>query len=98
MNYRNKLLLEVVRDAPCQLCGAQDGTVVAAHSNQQRDGKGTGIKAHDYRIAALCYGCHMQLDQGSKMSKEDRVDIWEMAHRKTVGWLFENDRLKVIPD
>jgi hypothetical protein len=98
MNYRNKPLLEVVRDAPCQLCGAQDGTVVAAHSNQQRDGKGTGIKAHDYRIAALCYGCHMQLDQGSKMSKEDRVDIWEMAHRKTVGWLFENDRLKVIPD
>ncbi len=98
MNYRNKPLLEVVREAPCQLCGAQDGTVVAAHSNQQRDGKGTGIKAHDYRIAALCYGCHMQLDQGSKMSKEDRVDIWEMAHRKTVGWLFENDRLKVIPD
>ncbi len=98
MNYRNKPLLEVVREAPCQLCGAQDGTVVAAHSNQQRDGKGTGIKAHDYRIAALCYGCHMQLDQGSKMSKEDRVDIWEMAHRKTIGWLFETDRLKVIPD
>ena len=98
MNYRNKPLLEVVRYAPCQLCGAQDGTVVAAHSNQQRDGKGTGIKAHDYRIAALCFGCHMQLDQGSKMSKEDRVDIWEMSHRKTVGWLFENDRLKVIPD
>lgn len=98
MNYRNKPLLEVVRDAPCQLCGAQDGTVVAAHSNQQRDGKGMGIKAHDYRIAALCYSCHSQLDQGSKMSKEDRQDIWEMAHRKTIGWLFENDRLKVIPD
>lgn len=98
MNYRNKTLLEVVREAPCQLCGAEDGTVVAAHSNQQRDGKGTGIKAHDYRIAALCYSCHMQLDQGSKMSKEDRVDIWEIAHRKTVGWLFETGRLKVIPE
>ena len=97
MNYRNKPLLEVVRDAPCQLCGAQDGTVVAAHSNQQRDGKGMGIKAHDYRIAALCYACHMELDQGSKMSKEDRQDIWEIAHRKTIGWLFENDRLRVIP-
>jgi len=97
VNYRNKPLLEVVRDAPCQLCGAQDGTVVAAHSNQQRDGKGMGIKAHDYRIAALCYACHMELDQGSKMSKEDRQDIWEIAHRKTIGWLFENDRLRVIP-
>ena len=95
MNYRNQKLLEVVRESPCQLCGAEDGTVVAAHSNQLRDGKGRSIKAHDYRIAALCYSCHSQLDQGSKMSKEDRVDIWEMAHRKTIGWLFDNDHLGV---
>ena len=95
MNYRNQKLLEVVRESPCQLCGAEDGTVVAAHSNQLRDGKGRSIKAHDYRIAALCYSCHAQLDQGSKMSKEDRVDIWEMAHRKTIGWLFDNDHLEV---
>ena len=95
MNYRNQKLLEIVREAPCQTCGAQDGTVVAAHSNQLRDGKGRSIKAHDYRIAALCYSCHAQLDQGSKMSKEDRVDIWEMAHRKTIGWLFDNDHLEV---
>ena len=95
MNYRNKKLLEVVRESPCQLCGTRDGTVVAAHSNQLRDGKGRSIKAHDYRIAALCYTCHAELDQGSKMSKEDRVDIWEMAHRKTVGWLFDNEHLEV---
>jgi hypothetical protein len=95
MNYRNKKLLEVVRESPCQLCGTQDGTVVAAHSNQLRDGKGRSIKAHDYRIAALCFRCHAELDQGSKMSKEDRVDIWEMAHRKTVGWLFDNEHLEV---
>ena len=38
--YRNKKLLEVVREAPCMHCGAQDGTVVAAHSNQLKDGKG----------------------------------------------------------
>jgi len=95
MNYRNKKLLEVVRESPCQLCGTRDGTVVAAHSNQLRDGKGRSIKAHDYRIAALCYTCHAELDQGSKMSKEDRVDIWEMAHRKTIGWLFDNEHLEV---
>jgi hypothetical protein len=69
--------------------------VVAAHSNQLRDGKGRSIKAHDYRIAALCFSCHSQIDQGSKMSREDRVEIWEMAHRKTVGWLFDNDKLEV---
>ena len=65
--------------------------MVAAHSNQLRDGKGRGLKAHDYRIAALCYRCHMELDQGPKMSKEERVNMWETAHRATVGWLFEND-------
>ena len=95
MNYRNKKLLETVRESPCQLCGAEDGTVVAAHSNQLRDGKGRAIKSHDFRVAALCFRCHAEIDQGSKMSKEDRVDIWEMAHRKTIGWLFENDHLEV---
>lgn len=95
MNYRNKKLLEIVRESPCQLCGAEDGTVVAAHSNQLRDGKGRAIKSHDFRVAALCFRCHAEIDQGSKMSKEDRVDIWEIAHRKTIGWLFENEHLEV---
>ena len=91
MMYRNKKLLEAVRDCPCQLCGAQDGTVVAAHSNQMRDGKGRGLKAHDYRIAALCFRCHHEIDQGAKMSKQERVDMWEEAHRKTIGLFFEQE-------
>jgi hypothetical protein len=93
--YRNKRLLESVRQSPCQHCGVEDGTVVAAHSNQLRDGKGRGIRAHDYRIAALCFRCHADLDQGSSMTKDERREMWEDAHRKTIGWLFENDHLKV---
>jgi hypothetical protein len=93
--YRNKQLLELVRQLPCQNCGLQDGTVVAAHSNQLRDGKGRGIKAHDYRVAALCYRCHSELDQGNRLSKEERVEMWEQAHRNTIGWLFENDYVKI---
>ena len=95
MIYRNKKLLEAVREAYCMKCGAKDGTIVAAHSNQLRDGKGRGIKAHDYRIAALCYRCHMNLDQGKDWTKEQRVEFWEEAHRETIGWLFDNDHLKV---
>ena len=95
MTYRNKKLLEVVRKLPCQICGIEDGTIVAAHSNQQRDGKGTGIKANDYRIAALCNKCHMELDQGKSMSKVERIDTWENAHRNTIGQLFEYGYLKV---
>lgn len=94
--YRNEKLLKVIRKSPCQQCGCQDGTVVAAHSNQLKDGKGRGIKAHDYRVAALCYKCHMELDQGSKLSKQERIELWECAHRKTIGWLFENDHLTVV--
>lgn len=93
--YRNQKLLEIVRQSPCQNCGSQDGTVCAAHSNQMRDGKGKGIKANDYRIAALCFRCHSELDQGSKLTREERLQIWEDAHRKTVGWLFDNGRLSV---
>jgi len=88
--YRNKKLLESVRTSPCQNCGSQDGTVCAAHSNQLRDGKGRSLKSHDFRIAALCFRCHSHLDQGYQMSKEERTELWENAHRKTIGWLFEN--------
>lgn len=84
-----------MRESPCQECGRKDGTIVAAHSNQLRDGKGRGIKAHDYRVAALCYSCHMEIDQGTKLSKSERVDIWEEAHRKTISWLFENEHITV---
>lgn len=87
--YRNKKLTDAARLLPCQQCDRNDGTVVAAHSNQLRDGKGRGLKAHDYRIASLCYRCHMELDQGAKMSKQERVDMWEEAHRKTIGLFFE---------
>jgi len=93
--YRNKRLLEVVRQLPCQHCGIEDGTIVAAHSNQLRDGKGRGLKAHDYRIAALCFKCHTELDQGAIWSKAERVSVFEDAHRKTIGELFERQLLKL---
>ena len=96
MNYRSTKLISAVRESPCQHCGSQDGTVVAAHSNQLRDGKGRGLKAHDYRIAALCFNCHFEIDQGSKLSKQERIELWENAHRKTIGWLFDNDLLVCV--
>lgn len=63
-------------------CGTRDGTVVAAHSNQSKHGKGRGIKASDQYVAALCYACHTWLDQGSA-SREAKVAMWDEAHRLT---------------
>jgi CRISPR/Cas system-associated protein Cas10 (large subunit of type III CRISPR-Cas system) len=87
--YRNKKLLEYARKLPCQHCGIDDGTIVAAHSNQLRDGKGRGLKASDYRIASLCYTCHSEIDQGKRLNKADRVQMFEDAHRSTIGQFFE---------
>ena len=93
--YRNKKLLEMARQSPCQHCGMNDSSTIAAHSNQLRDGKGRGIKAHDFRVAYLCFTCHYNLDQGNKLNKQERIEMWDEAHRKTIGWLFENDYLEV---
>ena len=95
MNYRNPKLLKLAKDAPCVLCGSNDGTVVACHSNQLRDGKGTGIKAKDYRISYMCAAHHNMVDNGKDLSREERIALWEDAHRKSIGWLFENGHLEV---
>jgi len=94
--YRSRPLLNACRELPCQHCGTIDGTVIAAHSNQLRDGKGRGLKAHDYRVASLCYTCHMELDQGSNLSKQERIDMFEEAHRKTIGLLIERGFLEPV--
>ena len=80
---RSNRLLHACRMLPCQLCGAIDGTVVAAHSNQGIHGKGKSIKASDVFIAALCNLCHMQIDQGRNLSEDQRVERWNKAHAKT---------------
>jgi hypothetical protein len=95
--YRSPALLRLAKDVPgCMGCGLRnDGTVVAAHSNQARDGKGRSLKAADYRIAFLCGPCHHELDQGHRWSREHRITFWEAAHRDTIAWLFESGHLSV---
>ena len=85
-NYvRSKKLREAYRLIPCQHCGKDDGTVCCAHSNFSVHGKGAGIKADDSRAASLCAACHVPiLDQGSKLSREDRRSMFWSAHVRSV--------------
>lgn len=83
---RSAALLKAAREIPCQHCGTDDGTVVAAHTNWQ-GGKGRGIKADDNLIASLCFKCHSAIDQGAHLSKNERQNIWFAAHNKTVALL-----------
>ena len=94
-NYlRSPTLLRNAREIPCQHCGVDNGTVVAAHTNWG-GGKGRGIKADDNQIASLCFDCHAELDQGKTLTKEQRQAMWQKAHIKTVDKLV---KLGLWPD
>ena len=75
-----------VASLPCQHCGAHG--VEVSHSNSSRDGKGMGLKAYPWRVAALCRACHVEIDSGKDMSKQERREAWDEAHRSTLGELF----------
>lgn len=81
--FRSKKILAEAQHHPCQYCGADDGTIVAAHSNQARHGKGMGIKAHDCFVAFLCAVCHAFVDFGQG-TKDEKASVWGQAHDKTL--------------
>jgi hypothetical protein len=87
---RSKTLREAYRLIPCQWegCGIDDGSVCCAHSNfTQYGGKGGARKASDNFGASLCSVHHFQLDQGSRLSYEERRDGWHAAHLRSVELL-----------
>jgi len=83
MNYRNRKLTQSAKHESCVSCGADDGTIVWAHSNTQRHGKGMGIKAHDLFGAYLCHKCHSAYDSLA----ED--DFYEKFERMKKNWFRE---------
>jgi hypothetical protein len=83
MNWRSKKLTQSAKHESCVCCGADDQTIVWAHSNEQLHGKGMGIKAHDLFGAYLCHRCHAKYDQGGFDSALDRHlwfrEMWELS-------------------
>jgi hypothetical protein len=84
--FRSKAHLKNVANLPCQNCYIE-GQTQAAHSNWSEHGKGRGIKASDEYTAALCQTCHMELDSGARLTKEQRRSLWQMAYQRTVNRL-----------
>jgi hypothetical protein len=87
---RSQKLLKLVVGLACQNCGIDNG-VQAAHTNWG-GGKGRGIKADDNLVAALCLKCHYEIDQGAHLSKDERKDMWQKAHEKTINQLVESNQ------
>lgn len=72
---------------PCYLrvpgvsCAKPD-TVVPCHSNQQKHGKGTSHKADDRYTVPGCMHCHHEIDQGHRLTKDERRGIWDRAYQR----------------
>ena len=98
MNWRSQAFLRLAKGQPCYLrlvrCSGTD-TVVPAHSNMLRHGRGFGFKSHDLYSVPACHNCHAELDSGVKLSKEDKQDAFLRAWEQWMLHLVRNGHLVV---
>ena len=76
---RSEKLLKLAKGQRCVMCMADDGTIVAAHSNLQEHGKGMGLKAKDEHGAYGCSECHATYDRQKKRPEHLSLDNVEEA-------------------
>jgi hypothetical protein len=80
-------LMALCKGQPCYLlvpglrCAPVD-TVVACHSNQYAHGKGKGVKAHNLFTVPGCATCHREIDQGARLTREEKFALWDDAYRR----------------
>jgi len=97
-HIRSRKLLDSARGESCVACGAQDMTVVAAHSNDYRDGKSFGMKAEDIYIAHLCLRCHQWYDGEYARSGTRRAEAqswFDVMMKRTWHRLFDRGVLRI---
>lgn len=100
--YRNPKILRHAKGQPCQNCAAEDGTTVAAHSNQLEHGRGAYSPAHDIYAAYLCSQCHHWLDFGAGLSpcklyqatRDQKKAMFDRAMHRTWFILVRDEVLK----
>lgn len=95
-------ITESARDEMCQVRFwwvnyHPNETVVFAHSNKQKHGKGMGIKAKDEHGAYACYRCHAIYDglesRPSHISKEEIDAQFEIGMARTKKLLIQKGLL-----
>lgn len=101
MTFRNRKLLNLAHDIPCQAkfpheCNDHLGSH-PMHSNWQIWGRGAGHKAPDWAFAAGCGNAHKIIDPGlnPQMDREQRETEWLKAYVGTQNWLWENEKVKI---
>jgi hypothetical protein len=89
--FRSVALRQLAGVCPhCMGCGkTNDGSVVLAHSNRLKDGKGKALKAHDVPCY-VCKDCHEAID----LHGDDGLRL-EATYASMV-WLLQSGYLQVV--
>lgn len=100
--YENEKLRRLARDRPCMIqldgiCNRDTATSVWCHSNASEHGKGAHRKADDCFGAIGCSACHHAIDQGSKLSRDERRDAMRRAMDRTLLYLWREGLIQVTP-
>lgn len=82
------------KDRPCIRCGADDGTIVPAHANQIRLGKGMGLKAEPWTVIPLCGKCHTWLDNGGA-SRLETLEAYTNGWNRHMTALLQAELVQV---
>lgn len=98
--FRSKKLTDSARDQACDLripgvCNGRRDTVVACHSNWQSEGKGVGLKAHDWATVHGCSACHDALDREGVLTDEEKRGYFLEGFIRTMGVRFARGTVTV---
>lgn len=94
MSKSRKWLAAVASLESCVLCGVYG--VQVAHRNE---GRGMGQKSPDWNTAALCPACHVEIDNGKTMPRDERRALMDRAIVRTHQQLIERGVLRLMtPD
>jgi hypothetical protein len=99
VNYRDRDLLDLCHQFPCQLqlpCCEHGNAGEPAHSNQSKHGKGGMIKAHDWAAVPGCRSCHREIDQGRTMNRQEKFEAWDAAFWRYMTLLWNSGKIGVI--
>ena len=98
MNWRSTAFLRLAKGQPCYLqlgpCADRE-TVVPAHSNSSRHGRGFSFKSHDLFTVPACASCHAALDHGTRLTREEKREAFQQAWERWMLHLFQTGQVMV---
>ncbi len=100
MTFECKELRDLARGQPCQanvpgVCNYDDSTSVWCHSDEQRHGKGKGIKAADPFGAICCSACHHWMHTDRIASRSEKQAVFRDAFESTLLFLWSRGLIAV---